>query len=358
MADQQERLRKLELSDQELRQSNAEFSNEVERLAGLLDASKRSLEDAERNQSALQEQVDVQESESEQLRILSAEREEQVTELRQTLLELRHQNAALQDEIIRISEQLGSTEEALRNLGIRYSQLEDQASAQAAQRQAVTGEVAVLENQISLLRQELDAETRDHEQQRQELQWRNEDLNLEVRNLRNEVSELNDILQQTSIDAKSQDVQIANLGSQLNSALAAKAAMERQLRQEVELEADELRRYRSEFLARLRNIVEGQEGVSIVGDRFVFSSEVLFRTSEAELSEAGKVEIRTVAQRILDLSRNIPQNTDWVLSVSGHTDDRQLLPGAPFASNWELSQARALSVVKFLIDEDDNRRNP
>ena len=92
--------------------------------------------------------------------------------------------------------------------------------------------------------------------------------------------------------------------------------------------------------------------MSIVGDRFVFSSEVLFASGRAELTAAGRQEISKVASILKDVTEDIPQNIDWVLQVDGHTDDQAILPGSRFQSNWELSQARALSVVVYLVTSE------
>ena len=94
-----------------------------------------------------------------------------------------------------------------------------------------------------------------------------------------------------------------------------------------------------------------QEGVRIVGDRFVFSSEVLFAPAEAELEEAGKAEIAKVVNILRGVADEIPQGIDWVLQVDGHTDDKPIRNSRNFADNWELSQARALSVVRYMIDD-------
>ena len=98
-------------------------------------------------------------------------------------------------------------------------------------------------------------------------------------------------------------------------------------------------------------MLEGREGVRIEGDRFVFASEVLFEVGSAELSEAGRAEIANVAELLFDVADEIPLSIDWIVRVDGHTDDQQLRPTAEFANNWELSQARALSVVLFMTEE-------
>ena len=188
-------------------------------------------------------------------------------------------------------------------------------------------------------------------------------LSQEVRELRAQISGL----QATLGDYKRRDVdnnvKITNLGSELNVALAQvaaeskrnlalEAAEKQRLKEEkarLEAEAKTLERYRSEFFGSLRGLLEDIDGVSIVGDRFVFSSEVLFASGRAELTAAGRKEISKVANILKDVTEEIPQNIDWVLQVDGHTDDQPILPGSRFQNNWELSQARALSVVLYLM---------
>ena len=118
-----------------------------------------------------------------------------------------------------------------------------------------------------------------------------------------------------------------------------------------EAEAEDLARYRSEFFGRLRDIIGDQEGIRIEGDRFVFSSEVLFAPGEATLSPAGTREISKIAGILRNVMDDIPEGIDWILRVDGHTDDTPLRSGARFADNWELSQARALSVVRYLVEQ-------
>jgi chemotaxis protein MotB len=147
---------------------------------------------------------------------------------------------------------------------------------------------------------------------------------------------LNDILDAADAQNKQQQVQIADLGRRLNIALASKV--------------QELARYRSEFFGRLRQVLGEHPDIQIVGDRFVFQSEVLFETGSAELGEEGRVQMARLARTLLDISKEIPAELDWVLRVDGHTDNRPIST-AQFPSNWELSTARAISVVKFLIEQ-------
>lgn len=161
-------------------------------------------------------------------------------------------------------------------------------------------------------------------------------LNRQIASLRAQLARLNDILDATESQNEEQQVQIADLGRRLNIALASKV--------------QELARYRSEFFGRMREILGDRPDIRIVGDRFVFQSEVLFATGSADLGQEGRVQLAKFAQTLLDISRNIPPEIDWVLRVDGHTDKRPIST-PEFPSNWELSTARAISVVKFLISQ-------
>jgi len=188
-------------------------------------------------------------------------------------------------------------------------------------------------------------------------------LSQEVRELRAQIGGLQATLDDYKRRDADNNVKITNLGSELNVALAQvaaeskrnlalEAAEKQRLEEEkarLEAEAKTLERYKSDFFGSLRGLLEDIDGVSIVGDRFVFSSEVLFASGRAELTAAGRQEISKVANILKDVTQEIPQNIDWVLQVDGHTDDQPILPGSRFQNNWELSQARALSVVLYLM---------
>ncbi len=118
----------------------------------------------------------------------------------------------------------------------------------------------------------------------------------------------------------------------------------------LEAEAKDLERYRSEFFGQLRDLLGNREGVQIVGDRFVFSSEVLFDLGSADLAPAGRAQIGEVAGILRDVAEDIPAELDWILRVDGHTDNIPIFGGI-YADNWELSQARALSVVRFMTQQ-------
>ncbi|MGB2406692.1 MAG: peptidoglycan -binding protein, partial [Amylibacter sp.] len=191
-------------------------------------------------------------------------------------------------------------------------------------------------------------------------------LNTQTSQLRNQLNELQGLLDESKeADTKAQ-IQLKSLGTDLNLALARVAAEQRKVAAEqkkiAELEAKEklrfaeeakdLRKFRSQFFGELRKVMEGQEGVRIVGDRFVFSSEVLFSVGSANLGSLGKTEINKVAKIINQIAGEIPDGIDWILRVDGHTDRIPFSGfGKDYKDNWELSQARALSVVRYLMDD-------
>ena len=183
-----------------------------------------------------------------------------------------------------------------------------------------------------------------------------ERLNAVSFSLSEKISQLQSILDKSDMSDEQKNVQIKLLGSRLNSALA-RVASEQRKRAELEakeseklkLEAKDLKSYRSEFFGRLRAILGGKSGIEIVGDRFVFASEVLFQPGSAILGIEGKSQLGEVAKVIREVSKDIPPQINWILRVDGHTDVLPLAQKSDFLDNWELSQARSLSVVKYLI---------
>ncbi|MCU0829302.1 MAG: peptidoglycan -binding protein [Tabrizicola sp.] len=183
-------------------------------------------------------------------------------------------------------------------------------------------------------------------------------LNQQVAALRAQLGSLSQVLDEARAKDEAAQVQLDSLGADLNAALAQVAAEQRR---RAELEAAEaarladenrdLARFRSEFFGQLSTLLQGREGVRVVGDRFVFSSEVLFSPGSADLAPEGRVQIAGVVQILDEIRGNIPDEIDWIIRVDGHTDNVPLSGGGAFADNWELSQARALSVVRFMQDE-------
>ena len=184
-------------------------------------------------------------------------------------------------------------------------------------------------------------------------------LNQETLSLASQLNDLKVLLNQFEIRDKETNAQVENLGSKLNSALAQvvieqkkNAVLEAERIKKLEDEANELKNYRSEFFGNLRQILGNNKGIEIVGDRFVFPSEILFDLGSDELQEKGLFELSQMAKVIRKIVKEIPKEIDWILRVDGHTDKTKFLNGAKFTDNWELSQARALSVVKYFISEE------
>ena len=159
-------------------------------------------------------------------------------------------------------------------------------------------------------------------------------LNRQMAELREQLTRLNQALEASEKASEEQKVQISALGNRLNAALAGKV--------------QELSRYRSEFFGRLREVLGNRPDIRIVGDRFVFQSEVLFESGSAEIGATGAEQIDRVAAALLELSAKIPPGIDWVLRIDGHTD-RVPISTARYPSNWELSSARAISVLRHLV---------
>jgi chemotaxis protein MotB len=159
-------------------------------------------------------------------------------------------------------------------------------------------------------------------------------LNQQIAALRRQLAALQDVLDASAQKDKEAQIQISDLGQRLNVALAQRV--------------QELSRYRSDFFGRLRAILGDRSDIRIVGDRFVLQSEVFFDTGQAVLKPEGRIELDGLASGLLDLEKKIPGEIAWVLRVDGHTDVRPIF-SAQFRSNWELSAARAISVVQYLI---------
>ena len=161
-------------------------------------------------------------------------------------------------------------------------------------------------------------------------------LSEQLSEIRRQLAALNEALEASESKNVAKNIQIVNLGKRLNAALATRV--------------QELARYRSEFFGRLREVLGNRSDIRIVGDRFVFQSEVLFASADAELNPAGSDQLGQLAATLRQISADIPDELDWVLRVDGHTDVRPIRT-TQFPSNWELSSARATSVVKFLIEK-------
>ena len=159
-------------------------------------------------------------------------------------------------------------------------------------------------------------------------------LTAAMQSLQSELTRLRTLLSEKQEQAKKDKIAIANLGKELNAALANKV--------------QELQRFRSEFFGRLRTFLEGRSDVKVVGDRFVFQSEVLFAPGQASINPEGQAQLGQIADAILQIIADIPSDIPWILQVEGHTDDIPV--SGVYTDNWDLSTERALSVVRFMVD--------
>jgi len=161
-------------------------------------------------------------------------------------------------------------------------------------------------------------------------------LNRQLAEISRQVATLNQALEASEVRDNAAQVKIANLGQRLNAALASKV--------------QELARYRSEFFGRLRKVLGNRRDIHIVGDRFVFQSEVLFASGSDILAPAGRLQMAKLGKTLKSITATIPRDINWILRIDGHTD-RVPIKTKRFPSNWELSAARAISVVKFLSSQ-------
>jgi chemotaxis protein MotB len=159
-------------------------------------------------------------------------------------------------------------------------------------------------------------------------------LNQQISALRRQLGALEEALAASEKSGQASQAKITDLGSRLNVALAQKV--------------QELARYRSDFFGRLRQILGDRPGVSVVGDRFIFQSEVLFQSAQATLDPAGRDELDKLAAALIELEHEIPPDIPWIIRVDGHTDKKPI-QSAQFPSNWSLSAARAIAVVQYLV---------
>ena len=224
-------------------------------------------------------------------------------------------------------------EDTLANLQASLSESESDRSRLQELLASGSGASAAAESRIGTLTETLDAEKKVSQRALNQVDL----LNQQIAALRTQLGALEDALEVSESKDRETQAKIADLGRRLNVALAQRV--------------QELNRYRSDFFGRLREILSSREDVRVVGDRFVFQSEVLFPSGGNELNPAGKEQMAKLAAAIIELAREIPEEINWVLRVDGHTDNVPLSGTGRYADNWELSSARATSVVKYLIGE-------
>ena len=224
-------------------------------------------------------------------------------------------------------------EDSLANLQASLADAEEEKSRLQTLLESGSGSAAENERKLGAVTSELDEERQISQRALSQVEL----LNQQISALRRQIGALEDALEASENRDRESQTKIADLGKRLNVALAQRV--------------QELNRYRSDFFGRLREILGGRSDVRIVGDRFVFPSEVLFSSGDAELNDGGKEEMLKVAQALLQIGEEIPDDINWVLRVDGHTDNIPLSGTGPIKDNWELSSSRAISVVRYFISQ-------
>jgi chemotaxis protein MotB len=268
------------------------------------------------------------------------------TELERRLDALEARRRAEEAEKGRLAGEKSELERRLEALEARRRAEEDAGKRLASEKQGVEQRLAALERDLDALRRERDRlqaallveekavgdQKRLSDEQAAEIAL----LNRQMSALRSQLATIEQALKASEAKGETQKVEIEDLGRRLNLALAS--------------QVQELQRYRSEFFGRLREILGDRPDIRVVGDRFVFQSEVLFPVGSDEINPAGREQIAKLARTLKEISAKVPRDLNWVLRVDGHTDRRPMV-SARFPSNWELSSARAIAVVRLLIAE-------
>ena len=262
----------------------------------------------------------------------------EIIQINRDITALKDVRAALEKKVSKLAQTLAERDRSLGSLRDRSKELETRMAdaknrTALAQKEIEKKELTIreLSAQAQRIGDDLTKEQRASKDFRRKIAV----LNNQLVALRLQLTRLNAALEASETRVAAQDVQIVSLGKRLNEALASKV--------------QELARYRSEFFGRLREALGKRSGVRIVGDRFVLQSEVLFSTGSADLNPIGQEQIDKLAATLQEISDRIPDDLNWVLRVDGHTDSRPIST-PKFPSNWELSAARAISVVKALIN--------
>ena len=242
----------------------------------------------------------------------------QIAELTELLAMERSNKQELTDELANLQASLSAAQ-------LERDRLQSDADSSTAAASSADGQIAIITKALD-----------DEKVVSQKALSQVEILNQQIAALRRQIGALEDALGASETRDRESQTQIADLGRRLNVALAQRV--------------QELSRYRSDFFGRLREILGNRPDIRVVGDRFVFQSEVLFPSGSDEFNTEGKVELDKLADAIKQLETEIPPEIAWVLRVDGHTDARPLSGTGRFRNNWELSSARAIAVVRYLID--------
>ncbi len=246
------------------------------------------------------------------------------------------------EELARLNKDLIQKDSTIFNLRGKISELNNVLSLSEDKQKQQLDKLELLQNQIALLEQEnqTQKETSLEEIKNMEIQASKtleqvEILSNQIDTLQKEIALLNSALEASESQALIKDLEIEVLGEKLNKALTSKVF--------------ELQKYRSEFFGKLQSILGDRKDIKIVGDRFIFETELLFDSASADLQLSGKEKLSEIGLTLKETTNDIPSDIDWIIMVEGHTDKKPIQT-IRYPSNWELSSARANTVLKLLLD--------
>ena len=336
----------------DLRLSIAQLSDQLQSSTVERDAMSTQLAELAAMRDALAARAEISEAEAlrvgaqleDAFKVISADKEKieiqlaELESLRRDILALRTVRKDLEAKVGELAASLQTSERELTVARDRSKALEARLASEQERTTLAQKEIEKRDIRLSelLMRvEESEASLTDEQELSATQRARIALLARQIASLQKQLERISALLEASETKTAKQGVQIADLGRRLNLALAARV--------------EELSKYRSEFFGRLREVLGDHPGIRVVGDRFVFQSEVLFASGSAELNPEGEAQIAQLATTLTEIGRKIPKDIDWILRVDGHTD-RVPIQTAVFPSNWELSTARAISVVRSLVN--------
>ena len=311
------------------RRTTADLRLNVEQLGQELQTSVAAQDDFRTSVRALTTRAESAEDKSSALTVLRDQLKAEVASLLQRAKAAETAEASLSDTVSEQKTALSISEDTINRHIEELARLTHDVRSLQALKAELETDVSLLAGRVEETEGRLLSEQELSESARAEVAL----LNQQMEALRGQLAQISALLEASEAETIEQKAEIQSLGKRLNSALASKV--------------QELSRYRSEFFGRLREILGDTQGVQVVGDRFVLQSELLFEQGSADLGEPGKKQVLGLAKILKELVGKIPEDIDWVLRVDGHTDTIPIRT-LRFLSNWELSAARAISVVQFL----------
>jgi len=358
--------KKLTISEANLNENISELNLVNQKLATkekILETKNKELEELNQNliisQQETQETLALLEQTNIELALRDEELQNQITQyqdLMNDLLEINDslglKDATLQEqleairsknqELAKLNQNLINKDKTIFDLRGKIIELNNVLSISDEKRMEQELEIAILKRTVENVESQRVAENKISSSQIKEMEIESSQtleqisiLSNEIENLKIEILTLNEALEASEIETASKNLEIEILGERLNKALTSKIF--------------ELQKYRSEFFGKLQSLLGDRDDIKIVGDRFIFESELLFDSASANLQENGKEKLKQIATTLMETTNQIPSEIDWIIQVEGHTDKRPIRT-IQYPSNWELSTARANSVLKLLLE--------